>query len=63
MNVYRIALQNGATGYGITAWDALVNAVGEKKADKIAARIKHISQITGVIYALNGVIIGHQECR
>lgn len=59
---YRIGLVNGKCGYGKTAWDALVNAVGEKKADIIAANIKHIGH-NGIIYAKNDVIIGTQERR
>lgn len=60
---YRIGLVNGKVGYGSDAWQALVAAVGEKKADIIAAHINHISQTTGTIYAKNGVVIGVQEKR
>lgn len=60
---YRIGLANGKVGYGSDAWQVLVAAVGEKKADIIAAHIKHISQETGTIYAKNGVVIGVQEKR
>jgi hypothetical protein len=59
---YRVCLVNGKYGYGDTAWKALLDACkNERKADLIAAHIKHISSITGIIYALNGVEIGKQE--
>jgi hypothetical protein len=59
--MFYITLVNGKYGYGKSSWDALVDAVGERKADKIAAQIKHISEITGTIYAINGVVIGAME--
>lgn len=64
MSVYRISLSNGSTGYGVTSWDALVNAAGsEKKAGLIADCISRTSPTTGEIIAKNGVTIGFQEVR
>lgn len=57
---YRVGLVNGKYGYGDSSWDALVNAVGERKADKIASQIRRVTS-NGTILAYNGVIIGQLD--
>lgn len=63
---YRIALKNGKFGYGKSAWEALVNAVGLKKAELISNQVPVHFTLNGYskrIFAKNGNEIGFLEIR
>ena len=63
---YRIALKNGKWGYGKTAYEAVVKAVGTKKADLISDQIPTHFRLNGyskTVYAKNGNEIGYLEIR
>ncbi len=59
---FRVGLKNGQYGYGSDSWQALKNAIGEKKAHIIAAQIGYISSAREIV-AKNGVTIGFIETR
>lgn len=58
---YRISLVNGKTGYGESAWDALVDAAGVINAGIISDFYSR--SYLGTWYAKNGVIIAYCEVR
>ena len=63
---YRIALKNGKYGYGKSVYEAVVKAVGQKKADLITDQIPLSFTMNGygkTVYAKNGVEILHIEVR
>ena len=59
---FRVGLKNGSFGYGGDSWQALKNAIGEKKANLIASQIGYISSAHEIV-AKNGVTIGFIERR
>ncbi len=62
--MFRIGLVNGKYGWGNTAYEALVNAIGQKKADILSDFVRIDSYQRGYeIYAKNGVLIGIVEKR
>lgn len=59
---FRVALVNGKVGYGFSTWEALVNAVGEVKAELISNNYMDCSPAK-TWYAKNGVVIATCEVR
>ncbi len=59
---FRVSLVNGKTGYGFSTWEALVNAVGERKANLISDKYSESSPI-GRWFAKNGVFMAVVEVR
>jgi len=64
MKEYRVALVNGKYGYGKTAYLALIDAVGTRKADLICDNLADNQRMSGkrvTFWAKNGAEIGMIE--